>query len=71
MRRQRGFERIAVATSSMSLRENLRVSKRLYQSSKGGLLGALLSRAGVVAPVPVEQVSKPSQTVRRARKGGA
>jgi hypothetical protein len=71
MGKQPGWLRAAVGTSSMSQRENLRVSERLSQTSKGGLLGALLSRAGVVAPVPAEQVSKPSQTVRRARKGGA
>lgn len=71
MRRQRGAERIAVATSSMSLRENLRVSARFSQVKKGGLLGALLSRAGVTPPKPAGQVSKSSQTVRRAPKGGA
>lgn len=71
MGKQSGAVRLAVGTSSMSLRENLRLSGRMSQPSGGGLLGALLSRAGVVAPVPAEQVSKPSKTVRRARKGGA
>lgn len=71
MGKQSGAVRLAVGTSSMSLRENLRLSGRMSRASGGGLLGALLSRAGVVAPEPAEQVSKPSKTVRRARKGGA